>query len=135
MLVIMNIIDVRRLKSALIIVVTILTGLVAWQVFRTPHIALLIFCCIAIMSPFHAVRLYWRNDSMIGGLPRANYTYTVGFVILASGNLLTCWSFLSNNEGLVYLGSLLLIAGIGFLVGASSLLFKHIIRRGLRSQQ
>jgi len=72
---------------------------------------------------------------MIGGLRRANYSYTGGLAALASGNVLVIQGFVLGKKLVVYIGSTLLIVGIGLLVGASLLLFKHIMRGGLRSQQ
>ena len=129
--------DVLRTRSALAVIVAIFISMGAWFFFGNPSIALVILCGIAIMAPFQAVRLYWENDSMIGGLPRANYSYNIGLVVLALGNITTCIGFFypmkDRPELLVVLGSVLLLIGIGILVGASSLLFKHIIRRGLKS--
>ena len=117
----------------IMIVAAIVAAIVVWQVIREPRAAILILCGVAIAGPLQAVRLYWQNDSMMGGLPKANYSYTSGLVILASGNITTCYGFMIEDAGIIYLGSFLLLGGIGTLVGASTLLFKHIIRRGLRS--
>ena len=121
----------------MILFLAILMAAISWSVIGEPGVALIILCGIAIFAPAHAVRLYWENDSMIGGLPRANYSYTIGLVILAAGNVITCIGFMypfqGNQNFMIYIGSLLMLAGIGTLVGASSLLFQHIIRRGLKS--
>jgi len=125
------------MRSTLITFLAILVATMSWAILGEPVVSLIILCGIAIIAPAHAVRLYWENDSMIGGLPRANYSYTIGLVILAAGNVITCLGFLypfqSNQNFMIYLGSLLMLAGIGTLVAASSLLFQHIARRGLKS--
>lgn len=130
-----KIFDNASLSAAFLVLLGIAVGLLAWLLGRDPRLPLVIFGSLAIICPTHAVRLYWRNDSMIGGLPRANYSYTGGLVILSSGNVLVLQGFILGRLLLVYAGSLLLIIGIGLLVGASSLLFKRIVRGGLRSQR
>jgi len=93
----------------------------------------LLLAGIATICPFYAVRLYRINDSIIGGLAKANYGYTGGLLVLFLGNALTCWGFLSARRGFVYAGSIILVAGIGVLLAACSVLFHHIVRGGIRS--
>lgn len=131
----MYIFDDASLRSTFFVVLGIAIGLLVWLLARNPLPPLLVFGSLAIICPFHAVRLYWRNDSMIGGLRRANYSYTTGLVTLSSGNVLVVLGFILDRLLPVYAGSVLLITGIGLLVAASSLLFKHIIRGGLTSQR
>lgn len=132
----MKIFSDSRFTSPLLIVTVIVLALVFWQVFDSLSFAMILFCGLIVVCTYYsAIYLYSRNDSMMGGLPQANRGYTLGFLILACGNLITCLAFLSGSKEGVYIGSLLLLAGTGTVVGASSLLFKHIIRRGLRSQQ
>lgn len=123
------------MRRTVYVLIVIAAGLFAWSLVRDPLPPLVIFGSLAIICPAHAVRLYWRNDSMIGGLRRANYSYTGGLAALASGNVLVIQGFVLGKKLVVYIGSTLLIVGIGLLVGASLLLFKHIMRGGLRSQQ
>lgn len=125
--------DTGRFKVTSLIALGILLSVVLSKLLRAPEIALLLLAGIAAVCPLYAVRLYWKNDSMIGGLPRANYSYSAGLVTLWAGNVLTCWGFLSANKGSVYLGSVVFVGGIGILLAACSLLFQHTIRRGVRS--
>lgn len=128
--------DIRRLKSTLLVLAGIGTAFVFWQILHSPTVALILLCSVVIVSTFHAaIYLYLKNDSMMGGLPQANYSYALGWVVLTSGNVITCWTFVSAHKEIAYFGSVLLVAGTGMMVGANFILFKHIIRRGLRSPQ
>jgi hypothetical protein len=124
----------NRFVSPLIIILCVTIAVGIWGLSGDPRIPLVILCAIATLGPMHSVRLYRKNDRMMGGLSSANHSYTIGFCILASGNIMTCWGFLNARIEIVYLGSVLLLIGMGFLIGASSFLFSHIIRRGMRSK-
>lgn len=124
----------NRLVSPLATILGMIIAVGIWGFSGDPRIPLVILCAIATLGPMHSVRLYRKNDRMMGGLSSANRSYILGFCILASGNIMTCWGFLNARIEMVYLGSVLLLVGIGFLIGASSLLFSHIIRRGIRSK-
>jgi len=125
--------DAGRFRTVSVITLGILLSAALSEFLNAPNVALMVLVGITTVCPLQAVRLYWRNDSMIGGLAQANYSYSAGLVILWTGNVLTCWGFLSADMGLVYLGSVVLVAGIGILLAACSMLFGHIIRRGIRS--
>ena len=120
----------RALRTPVIIIVGILSAFIIWQI-GFPHVAMVMLSGIIILCVYYAsIYLYLKNDSMMGGLPNANFGYTLGFVIILSGNLIIPMSFILDIPGMISIGSVLLLIGTGFMVGSCTLLFRHIIRRG-----
>jgi hypothetical protein len=133
LLIFVSIIDFYVLKTPSIILAGIVVAIIIRQI-GFPEISLALLCGIVILCCYYAaVYLYRENDSMMGGLPQAGYGYSTGMVIMLSGNLIFCASFILINKLMIYLGAFLIMIGTGFMVISSSLLFRHIIRRGLKS--
>jgi hypothetical protein len=115
----------------------IMAGIVAAIFIRLvgfPEVALVLLCNIVILSCYYsAVYLFRRNDSMMGGLPQAGYGYSTGMAIMLSGNVILCAAFILALEWMAYVGVVLIVMSTGLIVGSCSLLFRHIVRRGLKS--
>jgi hypothetical protein len=115
------------------LLVGIALSIITWQV-GFSEVALAGLCALVILSTYYtAVYLPKKNVSMIGGLTQAQYGYFSGFAIMLSGNVLLCSSFFLKIHWLIYLASVLILLGTGAMVISSSVLFRHIIRRGLKS--
>lgn len=129
----MAVVDFYILKTPFIIMAGIVAAIIIRQV-GFPEVALAILCSIVILCSYYAaVYLYRKNDSMMGGLRQASYGYSTGMAIMLSGNLILCASFILTIKWTTYLGAVLILIGTVFMVVSSSLLFGHIIRRGLKS--
>lgn len=123
----------NRFRTPCAVLAAIGSAFVVWQA-GFPEVAVVMLSATAILCTYYtAVYLYLKNDSMMGGLPQAHYGYSIGFAITLSANVLLCASFILTASWMVYLGSAMLLTGTACLVGSTSILFRHIVRRGLKS--
>jgi hypothetical protein len=127
-------VDFQVLRHPMALLVGIAITLVVWQV-GFSEFALAGLCAFIIVSTYYtAVHLPRKNVSMIGGLTQAQYGYFSGFAIMLSGNILLCSTFFWETNWLIYLASVLILLGTGAMVISSYVLFRHIIRSGLKSK-